>query len=354
MDIFGGRIGGFPKLPLPMSLYRRGRIWWIKLSTDAGPVRESAGTADKKEAWEYHEKRKGEIWRQERLGEAPPVTWGEAVAAWLKIKQRSLPERYMLRSLAVDAKQTLPLPPETVRACLHGKTPGTLRRYWAILAAVHGCVGSAAPSLKLPSSAPSRTRWLTAEEWKRLRAALDAESPLLRQAAELTLETGLRENNVLGLEWPQIDLKRRVAWIYADQIKTKAPLGVPLNDAACAILEARRGIHKTYVFPNPDTGVPLTRASNRAWYAARKKAKLPGFRWHDLRHTWASWHVMNGTPLNELQRLGGWATFQMVQRYAHLSSEHLAAAAARVKPVSLRYNSRKRTSRGTPGGTVGA
>ena len=200
---------------------------------------------------------------------------------------------------------------------------------------------------------PGRTRWLTAEEWQRLRAALDEESELLRQAAEFTLETGLRENNVLNLEWGQIDMRRRVAWLHGDQMKAGKSLGVPLNDAACAILASRRSAHKAYVFAHPESGLPLYKASNRAWYAALRKAKLVGFRWHDLRHTWASWHVMNGTRLEELQRLGGWATAQMVQRYAHLSTEHLAAAAARVKPVSLRYNARKAASAGTNSPTKG-
>lgn len=53
-------------------------------------------------------------------------------------------------------------------------------------------------------------------------------------------------------------------------------------------------------------------------------------RWHDLRHTWASWHVQNGTPLHELQQLGGWSNYETVLRYAHLSSEHLRVAAERV------------------------
>lgn len=175
---------------------------------------------------------------------------------------------------------------------------------------------------------------------------------MLRQAAEFALATGLRENNVLELEWGQIDQRRRVAWLHGDQMKAGKPLGIPLNDAACAILVERRGIDKRYVFGNPDH--PLSRASNRAWRAARTKAKLTNFRWHDLRHTWASWHAMNGTRLEDIQQLGGWASPQMVQRYRHLSPEHLAEAAARVKPVSTRYNAPKKRSEKvkipTPGG----
>ena len=59
------------------------------------------------------------------------------------------------------------------------------------------------------------------------------------------------------------------------------------------------------------------------------------FRWHDLRHTWASWHVQSGTPLNVLQELGAWESTEMVRRYAHLSSEHLAQYVERFSPLRV-------------------
>jgi integrase len=185
---------------------------------------------------------------------------------------------------------------------------------------------------------------------------LAEESPLLRQCADFSIATGVRENNCLNLEWAQVDLRRRIAWFYGDQMKAGVAHGIPLNDDAMAVLEARRGIHKRYVFPSPDSGLPYTKASNRAWYAALRKSKLKktGVVWHTLRHTWASWFVMNGGTLQELMALGGWKSYSMVLRYAHLATEHLAVAAARVKPVSLRYNAprstRKRTVAPTTGG----
>jgi integrase len=77
-------------------------------------------------------------------------------------------------------------------------------------------------------------------------------------------------------------------------------------------------------------GRPIRQVSTKAWYQALKRACIENLRWHDLRHTWASWHVQNGTPLFALQELGGWESAEMVRRYAHLSAEHLTPYADRL------------------------
>jgi integrase len=78
-------------------------------------------------------------------------------------------------------------------------------------------------------------------------------------------------------------------------------------------------------------GNPVKQVSTRAWYKALKRAGIEAFRFHDQRHTWAWWHVQNGTPLHALQELGGWETPSMVRRYAHLASDHLASYAGKVE-----------------------
>ncbi len=82
------------------------------------------------------------------------------------------------------------------------------------------------------------------------------------------------------------------------------------------------GKHEAYVFTYQ--GRPIKDANSTAWKNALKKAGIENFRWHDLRHTWASWHVQQGTPLAVLQELGGWENSDMVRRYAHLGKEHTA------------------------------
>jgi integrase len=100
-----------------------------------------------------------------------------------------------------------------------------------------------------------------------------------------------------------------------------------------AILNARVGIHSQYVFTYQDHAVK--KCSTHAWFKALKRAGIEDFRWHDLRHTWASWHVQNGTSLQELQQLGGWSSFEMVLRYAHLSGDHLRNAANRIGSMGM-------------------
>lgn len=317
-----------------MSLYRVGDVWYIDIASKRGRIRESAKTSDRKAAQEYHDRVKAETWRQDRLGERPPVTWGEAIKKWLEAKPRGLPDRYRIAAMGVAIIEPLPLSAEQVSSLLPDSSPGNFNRSLALIVAIHNASGVSPPQISRRSMPSGRTRWLSLEEWGRLKKALTKESELLASAAEFTLATGLRENNVLELEWSQVDLRRRVAWFYADQMKGRVEHGIPLNDAAMTVLEARRGIHKRWVFGNPD--YPLTKASNRAWYNALRKSKLKGTGvvWHTLRHTWASWAVMSGVRLEELMKLGGWKTYAMVLRYAHLAPEHMAEAASKIRPVS--------------------
>ena len=155
----------------------------------------------------------------------------------------------------------------------------------------------------------------------------------LAAMARFALATGLREANVVKLEWSQVDLDRRCAWIHADQAKARKAIPVPLNTEAILVLRQQIGTHSTRVFTY--NGSPVTKANNHAWLKALARAGIKDFRWHDLRHTWASWHVQQGTPLHVLQELGGWSDHEMVRRYAHLSVEHLAEYADKLSETRL-------------------
>jgi len=171
-----------------------------------------------------------------------------------------------------------------------------------------------------------RIRWLTMAEYNRLELALP---DYLKPLVKFSVATGLRQGNVKNLEWSQVNLDLKLAWIHPDQSKSKKPIGVPLNNDALNVLESMKGKHETLVFVSK-TGRWLGDPNNKDWRKALENAGIADFRWHDLRHTWASWHVQNGTPLYVLKELGGWKTLAMVEKYAHLSPQHLAAYASNV------------------------
>jgi len=128
-----------------------------------------------------------------------------------------------------------------------------------------------------------------------------------------------------------------VCCVVRDHTKNGTPRGVPLNRDAIAVLDVEQGKHPNYCFTY--RGARIAGAvGNSAWYEAVKRAKLDNFRFHDLRHTWASWHRQSGTSTDELKDLGGWKSRVMVDRYAKFATEHLAVAAARIESGLLGQN----------------
>ena len=178
-----------------------------------------------------------------------------------------------------------------------------------------------APVLRSESEPKRRVSYLTREQAE---ALINFLPDKYRTPVRFAFLTGLRRSNVFGLTWENVNLERGMVIVHEDEAKAGRRILVPLNSQAKAILEAMPEPRKGRVWGD------LTRVWCNTWKAATKRAGVPGFRFHDLRHTWASWHAMAGTPLSVLQELGGWHSHEMVQRYAHLSPEHLAAAAERV------------------------
>lgn len=178
------------------------------------------------------------------------------------------------------------------------------------------------PHVRMFSERGRRVSWITPQQVRRL---LDELPDHQRDVVLFALSTGVRQGNVLGLRWDQIDIRRRVAWYFGDQVKNGEDLQVSLNETALAVLERRKGVHPVYVFSW--RGNRLKSANTKAWRAALRRAGIQNFRWHDLRHTWASWLVQQGVPLYALQEMGGWKSGAMVRRYAHFApAQNLAHA----------------------------
>ncbi len=336
-----------------MSLFKRGNVWWIRFTTpDGREIRETAATADRKAAQELHDTRKAELWRIAKLGERPRYTWQQAVVRWLEEHPHSrwLPniQRHLrfsdqtLSDLALDQINREVLNRLANSRLNTGVAPATVNRMLAVIRAILNTACKqwgwldTVPAIRLLPEPKRRIRWLTHDEATRLLIELPDH---LAAMVRFSLATGLREMNVVELEWKQVDLEQRRAWIHVDQAKgQRRAIAVPFNAQAIVVLREQQGQHPTRVFVYE--GKPVTRANNHAWRKALVRAKIENFRWHDLRHTWASWHVQAGTPLNVLQELGGWATLDMVLRYAHLGADHLAEHAERIAgPRLVRTNS---------------
>jgi integrase len=355
-----------------MRLYQRGKrgTWWVDLGDVAGQrARRSTGTSDHAQAKEYAATLARDLWRVRRLGETPSITWDQAVVAWLAEHghRKSIEEiKRVLRWLTAHlrgkplasitdsairalrkARQADPVNRRAIASAAASGRPApapkapsgaTVNRHMAQLSAVlhyahrRGWLAGVPPIAKAPEPA-KRVAWLTQDQAADLLAELPAH---LRAIAAFALATGLRESNIRLLSWQQVDTARALAWFEADQMKGNRTHSVPLNQAALRVLAMQRGKHSRWVFPVPRWSTvqgravqledePTGKVSSAAWRKACTRAGVPWLRFHDLRHTWASWHVQAGTPLPVLQELGGWASLAMVQRYAHLGRSHVAA-----------------------------
>jgi integrase len=148
----------------------------------------------------------------------------------------------------------------------------------------------------------------------------------------LALNTGLRRGELLQLQWRDVDLTRKLLTVRGEGAKTGQTRHVPLNSEIASVLKnwnARDAESEWFVFSGNSTTAPLTEA-RRAWRGVLRTAKIKSFRFHDLRHTFASKLVMAGVDLNTVRELLGHRKISMTLRYAHLAPEHKADAVERL------------------------
>jgi integrase len=198
-----------------------------------------------------------------------------------------------------------------------------------------------------------KVRYLSPEERERLYAALDArearkkeerdrynlwsverKKPLLPDLKKcafvdhlkpmviVSLNTGIRQGSLFQLRWNDIDFREGNLTVRATTEKTGKLLHIPMNDAVVEVLNAwrrqTRGEDSGLVFPSPKTGEEMDNCQN-AWERLLQDANIKNFRWHDMRHDFASQLVMKGVDLNTVRELMGHADMKMTLRYAHLA-----------------------------------
>jgi integrase len=164
-----------------------------------------------------------------------------------------------------------------------------------------------------------RLRYLTQEECRALINGCDAHA---RPIVVMALNTGMRKGEILNLKWENIDLKNNFILLNQDQTKNGERKEIPINNT---LKEALKGITRRldipYVFYNPKTDKPYDNIV-KSFYTAMKRAGIKDFRFHDLRHTFASQLVMAGVDLTTVRELLGHKTLTMTLRYSHLAPSH--------------------------------
>ena len=164
-----------------------------------------------------------------------------------------------------------------------------------------------------------RTRVISDVEVQKLLSELPEH---LVSIAEFSLLTGLRKSNVTNLKWEQVDFQRNIIEVKGEEFKNGRTQVFPINKRAMSILKTLVGTHDKWVFTYK--GNRIMEPSNSAFKKAKDRAGIKNLRWHDFRRTFATNHLRNGTSINQLKRLGGWKSTQVIEdRYAHLNASDL-------------------------------
>ena len=235
------------------------------------------------------------------------------------------------------------------------RTPATVVRYMAALSHAFTVAvnewgwldDTPMRKVKKPALPRGRVRFLSddavgpngekidGERTRLLKACEESKNPHLYPVVVLALSTGMRQGEILGLTWDDVDLHQCRATLH--ETKNGERRVVPLSGKALELLQAKakaraeekvRRIDTDLLFPGKNPKQPMDLRA--PWEAAVKKAGIEDFRFHDLRHSAASYLAMNGASLAEIAEVLGHKTLQMVKRYSHLSEAHTAGVVARM------------------------
>lgn len=341
-----------------MSLFRRGQVWWINLKYNGKRVRQSTDVKDRKLAEKIHAKVLTQLvegkWFDKQLGE--DKTLSELLDKY--IAEHSTPNKSD-RSIRQDKGFKKDMIEFFGDVPLTQITPGRISAYKAHLrakglapASINSQRGVLCHAFKKairewewvkenPVEKVSREkvrnerdRWLTLEEEKRLldccviyatgKENVQIPHYWLQEIVIFDLNTGMRMDELLSLEWPHVDLFRRTATVVRSKNGEKRT--IPLNRNAFELLKEKakvRHIKSNYVFASEVGTKIIGRNLRRGFYDALDRAKIEDFRFHDLRHTFATRLAQAGIDLYKIAKLLGHKTITMTQRYSHHYPESL-------------------------------
>jgi integrase len=336
-----------------MGIYRRGQVWWMSFTYKGKKYRESTETRDKKLAQRIYDKIKGEIaegkWFERLPGEEK--TFREMMEKYLneyaskKVSAKSFqgyakkPILYLGDYLLCEITPKI-INEFKIKRVSEGVKPATVNRELATMKKAFNLAVKEwewvreNPVLKvsMEKEENQRDRWLTLEEEERL---LKVCPDWLRELVIFALNTGMRLGEILSLEWKGVDLFRKTITIFKS--KNKELRTIPINGIIFEILRNKskvKSIKTNFVFYTPSHTMYLKTSVDHAFKKALEKAGIENFRWHDLRHTFATRLIQVGTDFYKVQRLLGHKTPAMTQRYAHHYPESLRDAVEILEKIS--------------------
>jgi len=219
-----------------------------------------------------------------------------------------------------------------------GMSPGTINRYLSALSKAfsnavtewHWVPDNPMRRVSKKTEPKGKVRYLSDDERAALlKACRSSEYKPLYLIVLFAITTGMRRGELLGLRWQDIDLERRVAVLH--NTKNGDRRSVPIVPEVADLLREHgkvRKIGNDQVFVSD--GSAEVWLFDKAWYEALATAKIKSFRFHDLRHTAASYLAMSGATTAEIAAVLGHRTLQMVKRYAHLSDQHVGTVVERM------------------------
>ena len=314
-----------------MHLYQRNGIWWLSVFYRQEKIRKSLGTKSKRKAAQLATEFLQEL---EEVSSAKRTLFA-CLSDWYEMRQikakRIDTDRAIIQKF-LNSYKDVPVHEvnnKYLEEHLKVSNPTFNRYVTVVMAAARLSAQKYKNPLPILYKKPiqqTRMRFLSQSEWLRLEKVLP---DYLRPAVAFSLATGLRRNNVLNLKWSEVNKQSKNVVVWSDESKNKKQLIIPLSDWALEILKECSGKSEVYCFPQV-SGKPIINPK-RPFQKALDKAGIQEFRWHDLRHTFASWGLQNGMSLAELKELGGWSSLTMVMRYAHLAPSRLREATNRLK-----------------------
>lgn len=327
-----------------MGTYKKGEIFYIDYYASGRRKREKVGP-NKKLALTVLAKRKVEVAEGKFLDirKSERIKFGEMASLYLKsycqinnkvstVERKdgivnhlngAFGKKYIYEITALDVEEY------KRKRIEERKAPATVNKEISVLrnilntAVEWGKLRTAPPKIKLLKENNQRIRYLGKGEEISL---MDACPEFLKPIIEIALNTGMRRGEILGLKWQDIDFDQKN--ITLSDTKNGEERHVPMNSTVVDILSGlRRRPESNYVFSGKDIGTHISKGYiSHKFESTVKQAGIEDFKFHDLRHTFASRLVMKGVNLKAVQELLGHKTFNMTLRYAHLSPDHKKTA----------------------------